>query len=59
LAYNFYGEIIGKIIAYCIAGHHAGLVDYGTSVKNNTLESRLKKSIYDYWIYVNILDTKS
>ncbi|SKA78233.1 CRISPR-associated helicase, Cas3 family [Caloramator quimbayensis] len=51
LAYNLYGEIIGKIIAYCIAGHHAGLIDYGTSVKNNTLESRLKKSIYDYSSY--------
>lgn len=53
LAYKTYGDFIGKIIAYCITGHHGGVVDYGTSVKNNTLESRLKKKIFDYSAYKN------
>ncbi|MFA5067708.1 MAG: CRISPR-associated helicase Cas3' [Candidatus Izemoplasmatales bacterium] len=42
---------IGLIIAYCIAGHHAGLPDYGYLTDNNespSLSGRLKKDIPDY-----------
>lgn len=37
----------GKIIAYAIAGHHAGLVN-GEDNKDSCLSSRLKKQIPDY-----------
>jgi CRISPR-associated helicase Cas3/CRISPR-associated endonuclease Cas3-HD len=42
-----YGGLMGKILAYAIAGHHAGL----TNGKDNTrsdLETRLSKKLNDY-----------
>jgi CRISPR-associated endonuclease/helicase Cas3 len=37
-------DIFGKLLAYIIAGHHAGLAD-GISDSNGSLENRLKKRI--------------
>lgn len=56
LALKNYGDFIGKIIAYCVAGHHSGINDYGTNVKKNTLASRLKKEIFDYSSFENEID---
>lgn len=43
LAVNEYKEInnIGKILAYCIAGHHAGLADYNNSGDKSSLSFRI------------------
>lgn len=38
--------ILGKLMAYCIAGHHGGLMNgNGTGKKRSTLEQRLKETI--------------
>lgn len=50
--YNIYGNAFGKLLAYCIAGHHAGLPDYGNGVKERFLYARLSnKKINDYSAY--------
>jgi CRISPR-associated endonuclease/helicase Cas3 len=44
-------EFLAKLIAYCIAGHHTGLPDYGSPtdhVSESTLSARLKRQIEDY-----------
>lgn len=43
-----------SIMSYCIAGHHAGLPDHGSSVDSGcapTLNGRFKKNIKDYSAY--------
>lgn len=51
-AVRLYGETIGKLLAYCIAGHHSGLPDYGTAASTEgTLLARLNKEIEDYSTY--------
>jgi len=50
LANREYSDEIGKILAYIIAGHHAGLPDW-TSDSESCLNKRLKKSIKDYSSY--------
>ncbi|MBN2754464.1 MAG: CRISPR-associated helicase Cas3' [Candidatus Goldbacteria bacterium] len=45
-----YGELIGKILAYPIAGHHAGLADFIGAGDDACLEARLKNvniSVYN------------
>ena len=39
-----YGELIGKILAYPIAGHHAGLADYIGAGDDACLEARLNNT---------------
>lgn len=39
------------ILSYCIAGHHAGLPDYGNTAISSSLCGRLKKKICDYQVY--------
>lgn len=39
------------ILSYCIAGHHAGLPDYGNSAMSASLCGRYKKKICDYQAY--------
>lgn len=51
-----------SLLAYCIAGHHAGLTDYGNSAILSSLCERLKKNICDYKAYeyeVNIPELKT
>jgi CRISPR-associated endonuclease/helicase Cas3 len=51
---NINQKIISTILAYCIAGHHSGLPDYGSVVDTateGTLHARLKKKIPDYQGY--------
>jgi len=51
-AVKLYGEKIGRLLAYCIAGHHSGLPDYGTAASTEgTLFARLNKEIEDYSPY--------
>ena len=39
-----YGEQLGKVLAFCIAGHHAGLAN-GVGRRTSALEDRLSKSV--------------
>ena len=44
-------KFIAKLLAYCIAGHHSGLPDYGASIDQvnaPTLLARLKRPVEDY-----------
>jgi CRISPR-associated endonuclease/helicase Cas3 len=40
-ASKLYGPILGRILAYCIAGHHAGLADGGSEHVQGSLTYRL------------------
>ena len=42
-----------SILSYCIAGHHAGLPDYGNTTISNSLCGRCKKRICDFENYKN------
>ena len=50
LACDRYGERIGKLLAYAIAGHHAGLAD-GIGGEGTSLAERLRKTVepFDRW----------
>lgn len=39
------------ILSYCIAGHHAGLPDYGNKAIASSLCGRIGKKIFDYQAY--------
>ncbi|MFA7440363.1 MAG: CRISPR-associated protein Cas4 [Sphingomonadaceae bacterium] len=49
-ATSLYGTKLGRLLAFGIAGHHAGLMD-GTGYEGSTLGHRLSKAIepYDGW----------
>ncbi|MGB9521619.1 MAG: CRISPR-associated helicase Cas3', partial [Anaerolineales bacterium] len=51
-------EPLAKLLAYPIAGHHAGLADYGneSDLEGNTLCVRIKADIPDYKSYRNEVD---
>lgn len=52
LCYNMGG--LYAFISYCIAGHHAGLPDYGSNAdvgSDSTLKGRMRKKIEDYQAY--------
>lgn len=57
-AVNLHGEAYGKLLAYCIAGHHSGLMNYGTEASTEgTLYARLNKNnIENYSAYKNEAD---
>ena len=42
-----------SILSYCIAGHHAGLPDYGNTAIGHSLCGRCKKKICDFENYKN------
>ncbi|NMC86487.1 MAG: CRISPR-associated helicase Cas3' [Anaerolineaceae bacterium] len=47
-------RVIAEMLAYCIAGHHSGLMDFGSSIDlptEGTLRGRLKKELPDYSAY--------
>lgn len=50
-AEKLYGPLIGRMMSYCIAGHHAGLPDFGTKNQDGSLDCRLSKEIYNYSSY--------
>lgn len=51
-AQALYGEAVGTLIGYTIAGHHAGLPDYGSVADEASLAARLvRKGLPDYRIY--------
>ncbi len=59
-------ELLGKkgyyLLAYCVAGHHAGLPDMGTDADtsaSSTLSGRKKKPIPDYHEYAEKIDIPS
>lgn len=46
-AIRLYGESIGKLLAYCITGHHSGLPNHGTVASTEgTLLSRINKNLH-------------
>jgi CRISPR-associated endonuclease/helicase Cas3 len=45
----FYGPQLGRILAYCIAGHHAGLADGGSEHMPGTLLHRLKTKPLEFY----------
>jgi CRISPR-associated helicase Cas3/CRISPR-associated endonuclease Cas3-HD len=54
---KLYGKEFGRIIAYCLAGHHSGLMDFGNAaMMEGTLNYRLHKNIEDYSAYKNELE---
>jgi CRISPR-associated endonuclease/helicase Cas3 len=50
LALQRYGPKLGKLLAFCVAGHHAGLAD-GAGADGASLAARLRKQVapYDDW----------
>lgn len=40
--------LLGKLLAYTIAGHHCGLPDWGSVADESALAARLKKKLEDY-----------
>ncbi|MGE5553381.1 MAG: CRISPR-associated helicase Cas3' [Betaproteobacteria bacterium] len=44
-----YGKALGTLLAYVIAGHHAGLPDYGDVADDASLAARLKKDQLPEW----------
>lgn len=57
-----YGKAYGRLLAYVIAGHHAGLPDYGTTVDLDSLCYRLQKPSDTEWkqykVEINNLPTR-
>ena len=52
-------QVMGTILSYCIAGHHAGLPDFGSEIDcetDGTLQARLKKNLNDYKNYTQEID---
>ncbi len=45
--------LLGKLLAYAIAGHHCGLPDWGSTADETSLESRLRKRLADYSAFSN------
>ncbi|MDD2402095.1 MAG: CRISPR-associated helicase Cas3' [Clostridia bacterium] len=57
---NLYGQAVGKLLAYCIAGHHSGLPNYGTEASTEgTLCARFNKEIEDFSAYKNEIEVVS
>jgi CRISPR-associated endonuclease/helicase Cas3 len=56
-------QIIANSLAYCIMGHHGGLLDYGSQVdtdSENTLFARIhKKQVEDYSAYSSEIDVSA
>jgi len=53
---------LALIIAYCISGHHSGLLDYGDESDlpgDGTLVARLKTEVYDYSAYKSEIDLRN
>ena len=45
-----------QILSYCIAGHHAGLPDYGNTAISTSLCGRLNKKVCNYQSYKKELE---
>jgi CRISPR-associated helicase Cas3/CRISPR-associated endonuclease Cas3-HD len=56
LSIDLYGEAMGKLLSYCISGHHSGLLDHGTAISTEgTLYARLHKEVENFAAYKNEL----
>lgn len=54
-------RLIGRLLAYCIAGHHGGLPDGGSPIDtpdDRTLEGRFKRNLKDYSAYAAEVDLR-
>lgn len=52
-------KLLATLLAYCIAGHHGGLPDYGSIIddeEDRTLNARLKRPVEDYSAYAQEID---
>jgi CRISPR-associated endonuclease/helicase Cas3 len=59
---NITEQSMATILAYCIAGHHGGLPDFGSVIDvetEGTLQARLKKNIEPYTDYSLDIDTST
>ncbi len=55
-------EAFALLLAYCVSGHHTGLLDYGDSSDlpgDGTLKARLKTDLCDYSAYKSELDVSA
>lgn len=55
-------EPLALLLAYCITGHHSGLLDYGDSTDlpgDGTLQARLKTEVTDYQAFHDELDLRT
>ena len=55
-------EPLAILLAYCISGHHAGLLDYGNPGDlpgDGTLTARLKTEVRDYSVYKSEVDVSA
>ncbi|MDM7986255.1 MAG: CRISPR-associated helicase Cas3' [Smithella sp.] len=53
-------RFIATLLAYCIAGHHSGLPDYGSVIDTDsecTLQGRLHRKVEDYQAYLSEIDS--
>lgn len=50
-AFELYGLAIGSILAYVVAGHHAGIPDYGSTADGPSLCARLQRRVHNYHAY--------
>jgi CRISPR-associated endonuclease/helicase Cas3 len=50
-AIALYGQGIGTVLAYVVAGHHAGIPDYGSTADEPSLAARLRRKVRDYSVY--------
>lgn len=52
-------EPLAKLLAYCITGHHTGMLDHGDVTDlagDGTLSSRIKTRVLDYSAYLDEID---
>jgi CRISPR-associated endonuclease/helicase Cas3 len=49
---TLYGQAIGRVLAYIVAGHHAGIPDYGSIEDESSLAARLRRKVHDYSAYL-------
>ncbi|NMB90712.1 MAG: CRISPR-associated helicase Cas3' [Chloroflexi bacterium] len=53
-------QFIATLLAYCISGHHGGLLDFGSPIdleNDGTLQARLKRQLQDYSVYAQEIET--
>jgi CRISPR-associated helicase Cas3/CRISPR-associated endonuclease Cas3-HD len=50
---KLYKSVGEYVLAYCISGHHGGLLDTGSIMDDSSLTARLQKKVEEYSHYIN------